>query len=453
MDQRPVHYGSEEYVQASQASNGQPPRSRRERKAQQNKAPRVRRKLRRRFFLWVFLIAGLAVGYHYYVQTRDSLLSTAVAKANPGAFQGRITVLLLGEGLVQAGSQDITNPKAPDQTDTMILVTLDPKTGQAGVLSIPRDTLVNLPQAGGIAKINDANFVGGPSLAVKVVEKTLGVPVDYFVETNIWNFPKIINALGGLTVDVPFPMHYGTATGAGSYLNINLNAGVQHLNGQQVLEFVRFRQESLGDIGRIQQQQYIIRLILKKMLRPGEVTKIPEILGMLRQEITATNLTTQQMLALGLWGSHVKVSQVRFATLPGTPQTISGTDYWILDRHLLPPLIDDVLLDRFTRNDRAHLHIIVRSGTMTLTAAEQVASWLRQQGFSVGPVVWANQHDHQLNTVVDYTGDKYLAQRLAAALGNSGSTSIEEVPYHDVPGVDLVITVGSELHLNRAAHI
>lgn len=394
------------------------------------------------------VLAAAAYGYHYYVATRNSLVTAPVVQSNPGPFRNRVTILLLGEGLVQAGNQDITNPNAPDQTDTMMLVSLDPKTGQAGVVSIPRDTLVKLPQAGGRAKINDANFVGGPKLAVKVVEQTLGVPVDYYLETTIWNFPKIVDALGGLTVDVPYPMHYGSATGAGAYLNINLNPGVQHLDGQQVLEFVRFRQEALGDIGRIQQQQYIVRLILKKLLTPQEITKLPEVVGMLRQDITATNLSTQQMLALGLWGSHLNVSTVRFATLPGAPATIGGIDYWVLDRHLLRPLLDDVLLDRFTRSDRAALHVVVRSGTMTLTGAEEVARWLRRQGFTVGPVVWANQHDHRTSTVVDYSGDKYLAERLAAALGGQGAASVQEVPYHDVPGVDLVVTTGTDLHLH-----
>jgi LCP family protein required for cell wall assembly len=398
--------------------------------------------------LGLAVLGAAAYGYHYYATARSSLLTAPVVRSNPGPFRNRVTILLLGEGLVQAGNRDIKNPKAPDQTDTMMLVSLDPKTGQAGVISIPRDTLVDLPQAGGRAKINDANFVGGPQLAVKVVEKTLGVPVDYYLETTIWNFPKIVDALGGLTVDVPYPMHYGSATGAGSYLNINLNPGVQHLDGQQVLEFVRFRQEALGDIGRIQQQQYILRLILKKLLTPQEISKLPEVIGMLRQDITATNLSTQQMLALGLWGAHVNVSAVRFATLPGAPATIGGIDYWVLDRHLLRPLIDDVLLDRFTPSDRAALHVVVRSGTMTLAGAEAVARWLRRQGFAVGPVVWANRHDHRTSTVVDYTGDKYLAGRLAAALGGVKTVSVEEVPYHDVPGVDLVVTTGTDLHLN-----
>jgi LCP family protein required for cell wall assembly len=399
------------------------------------------------------VVAGAAYGYHYYLATRNALVTTPVVRANPGPFQGRVTILLLGEGLVQAGNQDIKNPNAPDQTDSMMLVSLDPKTGDAGVVSIPRDTLVDLPQAGGRAKINDANFVGGPKLAVKVVEQTLGVPVDYYLETTIWNFPKIVDALGGLTVDVPYPMHYGSATGPGAYLNINLNPGVQHLDGQQVLEFVRFRQEALGDIGRIQQQQYIVRLILKKLLTPQEITKLPEVVGMLRQDITATNLSTQQMLALGLWGSHVNVSAVRFATLPGAPATIGGVDYWVLDQNLIRPLLDDVLLGRFSRSDRAQIHVVVRSGTMTLAGAEQVAAWLRRQGFSVGPVVWANQHDHQTSTVVDYTGDQYFAHRLAAALGGQGTTSVQEVPYHDVSGVDLVITTGTDLHLNPHATV
>lgn len=371
-----------------------------------------------------------------------------------GPFKGRITILVLGEGLVQQGAVDIKNPHAPDQTDTMILASIDPQTGQASVLSIPRDTLVDIPQAGGIVKINEANFVGGPTLAVQTVEKLLHVPIDGYVETSIWNFPNIIDALGGLTVDVPYPMHYGTATGPGAYLNINLNPGVQHLNGQQVLEFVRYRHEALGDIGRIQQQQYIIKLILKKVLRPSELPHLPHIIGMLRQDIVATNLSTQEMLALGLVGSRWQLNQMRYATLPGypinflDPVTHQWMNGWHSDKHLYPLMRDDVLLSHLTRYDKAHLTLVVRSGTASLSQARQLAAWLRAQGFQVGPVAWANQHNHTTNEIVDYTGDKYLSQRLAAALGPLGATRVVESPYHDVRGLDMTITVGSDFHLN-----
>jgi LCP family protein required for cell wall assembly len=396
----------------------------------------------------LLIVAGAAYGYHFYKSAGAALASGIPAEKNRGPFKGRITILLLGEGLVQSGNTDITNPNVPDQTDSMMLISVDPTTDQASVLSIPRDTLINLPQAGGLAKINDANFVGGPTLAAKVVEQTLHAPVDYYVETTIYNFAKIINLIGGLTVDVPFAMHYGDATGKFAYLNINLKPGVQHLNGYQVLQFVRFRNESLGDIGRIQQQQYIIRLILQKVLSPAEITKLPTVVSLLRQDITHTNLTDTQMVELAALATHIHLSQIRYATLPGMPETINGISYWSLDQALVPVLRDDILLDRLTPSDRAAIHIEVATGTNSLAPAAALASWLRDQGFSVSAPLWSGK---QLTTteITNYTGDKYLAAQLAEAVGGTNAASISNIPYHDVPGVDVVVVVGSDFHLNK----
>lgn len=394
----------------------------------------------------------VGVGTAYYVY-RSAGTNLTAAAGNTGAFKGRINILLLGEGLIRNGSQDILNkPNLPDQTDVIMLISIDTQTDQASLLSVPRDSEINLPQAGGLNKINDANFVGGPQLAVKIVSKTVGVPINFYAETTILNFSQIINDIGGLTIDVPYAMNYGNSnTAAGRFLDIHLKPGVQHLNGQQVVEFVRFREEALGDIGRIQQEQYVVKLILRKVLQPSEITKLPQVITLLRKDITQTNLTTTQLIQLGLFGTHLHLNQIRYATLPGIPQTINGIDYWKLDTNLLPVLRDDILLSHLSEADRHRIHITVRAGTGSLAPAQSLATWLQGEGFSVAAVVWANHHNHVTNTVQDYTGDKYLAGRLALTLGPRADTTVQEIPYHDVPGVDMVITVGSTFHLNPKA--
>lgn len=332
-----------------------------------------------------------------------------------------------------------------------MLVSINPTTYQASVLSVPRDTLVNIPHVGR-TKINEANYFGGPKLAVKLVEQTLHVPVDYYMETTMWNFEKIINSLGGLTVDVTQPMHYG---GTGNPLDINLNPGVQHLDGQQVLEYVRFRHEKLGDIGRIQQQQYIVRLILKKVLTPAYILHLPSVISMLRQDIVYTNLSTSQMLSLGLMASHMKLSQVRFATLPGHPIQMMDPymhqilSYWVLDTHLTALMVQEIVLEKpLTSAIRGHIHIIVRSGATSLKPAQEVANWLKSKGFDVTAVEWANRHTHVHNKILDFTGDTYLVSRIVQGLGPQKATTTVESPYHDFPNLDMEITVGQDLQLN-----
>ena len=418
------------------------------------------RKVRRRVrwgrlltIIGILVVAGGALWVHHALSYQGAFASQ-VEKKNPPAFRHRITILLLGNALSIINGQDQTNPYVRDRTDTMMLVSINPRTDQVSVLSIPRDSQVEIPHVG-LTKINEANYFGGPQLAVRLVEATLHVPVDYYAETTMWNFEKIINSLGGLTVDVTQPMHYG---GVGNPLDINLSPGVQHLNGQQVLEYVRFRAEPLGDISRIQQQQYIVRLILRKLLTPRYITHLPAVVGMLRQDIVYTNLTTAQMLALALMATHVKLGAVRYGTLPGHPtQAVDPymhvrLDYWVLDTNLIPLMVQEYVLQApLTPAVRHHIQIIVKSGTGSLAPAEQVAAWLRGQGYTVTAVLWGNTHTATQNTILDFTGDKYLAGRMAAALGPPGATVVTESPYHDYPGLDMEITVGSDLHLNTKA--
>jgi LCP family protein required for cell wall assembly len=394
------------------------------------------------------LLVGAAVyGYALY---RNAGADIAASAHNTGAFTGRFTVLLLGEGLVENGATDITSPSAPDQTDSMMLLSVNPATDQANVLSIPRDTLVNLPQAGGVAKINDANFVGGPTLAVKMAEQTLHVPVNYYVETTMFNFAKMVNALGGLRVYVPQNMFYGTATGKFAYLNIHLTKGWHTLNGYQVLQFVRFRNEALGDIGRIQQQQYIIRLILRKVLSPGHITALPTIITSLSKMVTHSNLTLGQMLEMGALLPHIHLAAVRYATLPGSPVDINGTSYWRLNQRLLPVVTSDILLDRLTPAQRAKVHIQVETGTATLDPAVQLTDWLKRQGFSVGTPGWEGG-SYTTTSITNYTGDKYLEDELVQAVGGPTRATVSDIPYHDYHDLDVVIVVGSDFHLNPHA--
>ncbi len=403
--------------------------------------------------LVVIAAAGTAV--YLTRQVSPQAIAIPAAKENPPAFRHRITILLLGNALSIINNQDDTNPYVRDRTDTMMLISVNPSTDQASVLSIPRDSLVDIPHVG-MTKINEANYFGGPKLAVSMVEKTLHVPVDYYMETTMYNFAKIINSIGGLTVDVTQPMNYG---GYGNKLDIHLKPGVQNLNGYQVLEYVRFRAEPLGDISRIQQQQYIIKLILKKVLTPKEITKLPTVIKDLNSDIVYTNLSVNQEVALGLMASKTNQSAIRYATLPGVPvermdpYMHEELDYWSLDTHLMHLMVDEIVLEKpLTTADKKSVQIEIRTGTGTLAPAQALAADLRRQGYTINTVIWANQHDHVQNQLTDFTGDRYLAQRMARELGlRPADTVITESPYHDYPDLDMIITVGSDFHWNPPA--
>jgi hypothetical protein len=188
-------------------------------------------------------------------------------------------------------------------------------------------------------------------------------------------------------------------------------------------------------------------LIVEKALSPAELPHLPQVVALLRQDITHTNLTLPEMLALADLAHRVRLAAVRYGTLPGEGEAIGGVDYWRLDRRLLPVLVDTILLDRMTRADIARLHIQVLSATDSLAGADRVAAWLRRQGFAVAPPTYSGLS--LTRTLIDnYTNDKYLADTLQAALGGAADATVDTVLYHTTPLVDMNIYVGRSLHLN-----
>lgn len=411
---------------------------------------RVRPGRRRRLMALLLVIIAVLAGALWWLFDPSRALNTArVSALNKGYALGqqRVTILMLGNALSIINGKDVTNPHVRDRTDAMMLVSVDTKTGQVNVLSVPRDSLVNIPHVGE-TKLNEANYFGGPKLAVAEVEKMLHIPVDFYMETTMWNFADIINQIGGLTLDVPYPMHYG---GTGNYLDINLNPGVQHLDGQQVLEFARFRSEPMGSIGRSFQQQEVIRAVMHKLLQPSNLPKLPQIALELRKDIVYTNLQDNQLLALALVARHVSLSHVQFATIPGTPTVRMDPymhvklDYWVDNTKWERLLADQLIMGQpWTAAQKKSIGFEIRSGTQSLAPAEQLATWLKHQGYTVTNVIWANSHNHTQNTIVNFTGDDPFAKSIASVLGPQGTTTLSDSPYHDVPHVDMIITLGSD---------
>jgi LCP family protein required for cell wall assembly len=414
-----------------------------------DQTPRAARRRSWRIALWVagivVVIAGAAFLAKAYVGNLDNLFPRrhlAAINRRTG-FQHRITILLLGSSLeTSASNHDITSPNARNRTDTMILVSLDPKTRQVGVLSIPRDTRVEVPGVG-MTKIAEASFFGGLPEAVQVVENTFHVPVDYYAYLSMFQFPKLVNDMGGLTLCLAHPEVYQPS---GGKLGIDLPAGCHHFNGWQVLAYTRFRQTAEGDISRIQQQQEVLRVIAHQVLEPSEIPHIPALVHDFASLVT-TNLNVGQMLALALFARQVNLATVRFGTIPGYAATYydpaTGVDqsFWVYDPHLAQILIQNVLLgSSLTPAERRSLKIAVLSGTTSLAPAEQLAQKLTADGYTVTDVGWANDHQMTESALTNTTGDRWLDADLEKILG---PTTVSFVPYHTTPW-DVEITVGSD---------
>ncbi|MBR8838351.1 MAG: LCP family protein [Stigonema ocellatum SAG 48.90 = DSM 106950] len=251
-----------------------------------------------------------------------------------------VNILLLGMSVLPP---DVKNPPPETQnmryqpqlnsfeglSDVMLLIRFDPKNKKMVTLSIPRDTRIEV-EGHGVKKINAANVDGGPALTAKTVSKLLdGVGIDRYVRINILGVGKLIDALGGVTVYVPKDMKYSDES---QHLYINLKAGKQHLNGDQALQLLRFRHDALGDIGRIQRQQMLMRALIDETLNPTTLAELPKILDVVKEHID-TNLTVEELVALLGFGVRTNRSNMEMLMIPGrfSDSREFDSSYWVPD--------------------------------------------------------------------------------------------------------------------------
>ena len=221
--------------------------------------------------------------------------------------------------------------------DVMLLIKFDPETQKIVMLSIPRDTRTEV-DGHGVKKINAANVDGGPALTAKTVSNLLdGVGIDRYVRINVLGVGKLIDALGGVTVYVPKDMKYQDDS---QHLYINLKAGKQHLNGEQALQLLRYRHDELGDIGRIQRQQTVLRALIDQTLNPTTLTQLPQILNVVKEHID-TNLTVEELMALAGFGVRTNRSNMQMLMLPGRFSEKGEFDasYWLPNKNNISKLM------------------------------------------------------------------------------------------------------------------
>jgi LCP family protein required for cell wall assembly len=282
----------------------------------------------------LFFTAGAEVSsYLINDKDKDILQAADESEAIPLEEDGeRTNILLLGV--------DARPGEKNSRSDTMLLVSIDPVLDRVAVISIPRDTKVDI-SGSSVEKINAANFVGGPDYAVEIVEKVLGINIDYYVEADFNGFKKVVDTIGGVTIDVPQRMY-------NPYEGINLKPGIQRLNGSQALAFVRFRDYVNGDIDRTVQQQAFIKALADELLQPKTITKLPALIKEVNKYVD-TNIPLSQMLKMASWAPGFNSSSITAQTLPGYFYNVyndSGelqNSFWVVERDKTSSLIEQML--------------------------------------------------------------------------------------------------------------
>ncbi len=238
------------------------------------------------------------------------------------AFGQGINVLVLGYDMSVERARAGLNAR----TDAMILAHIDFEEKAVALLSLPRDTLALMP-SGRPGKINAAFAYaggaqgGGFAAAAGTVGQTLGVSVDYTVGVDMNAAKEVVDALGGIDVEVDIAF---TINGR------RLEAGFQHLTGQQALDFCRFRHAGRGDLDRADRQKRVLVALLRRAVSTDALTRIPALYQSLQGRVY-TDLSLAQIASLAYFAPSVRPDEVRLYTLPGNGRTSGGVWYYIVD--------------------------------------------------------------------------------------------------------------------------
>ncbi len=253
-------------------------------------------------------------------QVGRNIQSTAQHLSVIPTLDKRMNVLLMGVDSNGRGTQRFTGTRS----DTMILVSLDPEAKKVGMVSIPRDSRLKLAGEHGVDKINAAHAFGGPKLSVETVEENFNVPIDHYMVIDVQGLKKVFEVLGPIEVVVEKRMHYNDWAGG---LHVALEPGVHRLTPAQAEEYVRFRHDPRGDIGRTERQQWFLRALANKFKEPSVILKLPDLFRLANQYVV-TDLSPEDMAKIATFGKDIKSNQITSATLPGHATCIHGGSYW-----------------------------------------------------------------------------------------------------------------------------
>ena len=428
------------------------------------------------FFLVILTVGALCCGYFFFTTVRALVARTSlpfsetIVQASAGEMRTpgrelpmlvekkeRVNILLLG---IDRRDQEL----GPWRTDTMILVSIDAATNSVSMLSIPRDLWVTIPGFGE-SRVNMAHYLGdardypggGPALAKKAVWYALGVPVDYYVRVDFAGFEKLIDAIGGLTIDVAKAIHdekypdsnYGTFV-------VDIAAGIQHMDGKTTLQYARSR-HGTGDFDRMARQQVVILAARDKVLSLDiPVSRVPQLLDLAGDSVR-TDLSLEDILALAEISRKIGRSGIRHGVIGDSMTTTVITPdqqmVEVADWDKVRALVDDLfpapvpsaqptpsLVKAQLASEGAR--IALQNGTLVTGLAQKTADTLRSRGLNVIRYENASRFDHAQTVIIVYNAKPYTTDALATELG-----VLAENIRHEPNGsaeLDIVVILGRD---------
>jgi len=435
--------------------------------------PRGGAQQKTRLFLYIalvlFALGGLLSGYVFYSTVRALVAEADIpllpnlnffapappAETNSDLPQApvwqrteRVNLLLLGAD------------KRPDETvyrtDTLIVVTLDPATKTAGMLSIPRDLWVPIPGYGE-SRINQAFVLGevkkypggGPALAMRTVQEFLGVPIHGYILVDFDGFRKLIDQIGGIDVQVDKPIDDTQyPTDDYGYQEVHIPAGLVHMDGDLALKYARVRHGS-SDIDRGRRQQQVLMAARDKALRLNLLPKLPSLMATVMSAVQ-TDLQPGEILALAKLANQVDAENIHTAVIDYTmvmeTKTPSGGDVLLPNREKIRALVDAMFSSGNNNHKRvpgesAQIEVLNGAGVPGLAA--QMAALLKEQGFEVVAIENADRSDYAETLIIDYA-DNAQTVALLAQLLNVAERNIRKETGSQTGAGNLRIIVGRD---------
>ena len=349
----------------------------------------------------------------------------------------RVNIVLLG-----IDKRD-DEPISGTRSDTIMLVSIDPVSKSAALVSLPRDLWVSIPGYGP-QRINVAHSVGGPDLTKSTINSAFGVPIQYYARVDFRGFEELIDTTGGVIVDVDRPLKDDAyPTEDYGYKRIYYAPGPQLLDGRHALEYARSRHGS-NDFSRARRQQHVLVSLRDRALQLNMLSKAPEMIGIVQKSLT-TDLPPRDLLALAKLVSDIdrdRIGNLVVDTNYARPINIGGADVLVPDAPAVRRAIDSTLRSAAHPELRARVEVLNGSGTAGL--GQRAADYLRAQGYNVVRVA-AAERNAPSSVLEVLTNDQQASEALANALGVP-PTAINDTPSPNA-GVDIRLIVGQDFRL------
>lgn len=358
----------------------------------------------------------------------------------------RENVLLLG-----VDSLDLSDESKSMRTDTVMILSVDPKTKTGFILSIPRDTRVFME--GTYNKINAAHSHGGVKLTLQVMKENFPISINHYVKVDYKALFEVVDIVGGVDIDVPMDMYYEDPV-AEPPLKIDLKKGYQTLDKDKAMQFLRFRKGYANqDLGRINAQQDFMNALIKKVLKPENITKIPQYIEVFHNYVE-TDMSLMDMFEVSAKAIKIKPHNINRAIVPGEPRTLNNIAYYIMDEESKTTLIYSLMSGDYYKEEapeeeqeiseksfeNVSYDITVLNGSGISGKAQRAYDLLKLNNKT--PKYYANAEEFDHNQTIIYTSNEELGKEIIEILG-TGIINTEQKQYNG-EYMDSLIILGKD---------